>query len=153
MSTWEDLKGSLFAVGRDVSQKAKEVSEVAKLKMDIRAKEDFVEKQFAILGRVYYETHKEDASEKDAEQFNVIKEAIDEIHRMNEQVMEIQGVVKCSNCGKKMSVGNSYCSGCGTKLEEVVAEAEVVFEEDVEAEVVVEEPIEEEIFAEDVIKE
>ena len=45
MSAWDDLKGSLFAAGRDVSQKAKEVSEVAKLKMDIHTQEDFLEKQ------------------------------------------------------------------------------------------------------------
>ena len=40
MGAWDDLKGSLFAAGRDVSQKAKEVSEIAKIKMDIRTKED-----------------------------------------------------------------------------------------------------------------
>ena len=67
MSAWDNLKGSLFAAGRDVSQKAKEVSEVAKLKMDIHTKEAFVEKQFAALGRAYYEVNKENASEADAE--------------------------------------------------------------------------------------
>ena len=35
MGAWDDLKGSLFAAGRDVSQKAKEVSEIAKIKMEI----------------------------------------------------------------------------------------------------------------------
>ena len=85
MSAWDDLKGSLFAAGRDVSQKAKEVSEVAKLKMDIHTKEDFVEKQYAILGRAYYEANKDNVSEKDAEAFRVITEAIEEINRMNQQ--------------------------------------------------------------------
>ena len=79
MSTWDDLKGSLLAAGRDVSQKAKEVSEVAKLKMDIHSKQDFVEKQFAIIGRAYYEANKDNADEKDAEQFAVITEATEEI--------------------------------------------------------------------------
>jgi len=131
MSAWDELKGTLFAAGRDVSQKAKEVSEVAKLKMDIHTKEDFVEKQFAILGRAYYEVNKDNASEKDAEQFRVITEAMEEIKRMNQQVMDIQGVVQCPNCGKKVPAGNAFCSDCGAKMEEIIVDATVVSEETV----------------------
>lgn len=138
MSAWDDLKGSLFAAGRDVSQKAKEVSEVAKLKMDIHTKEDFVEKQYAALGRAYYEANKNNVSEKDAAQFRVIGEAIEEIKRMNQQVLDIQGVIQCPNCGKKLPIGTSFCSDCGTKMNEIIVDAEVVSEETVteEAEVV-----------------
>ena len=148
MSAWDDLKGSLFAAGRDVSQKAKEVSEVAKLKMDIHTKEDFVEKQYAILGRAYYEANKDNAEEKDAEQFRVITEAIEEINRMTQQVLDIQGVVQCPNCGKKVPIGTSYCSDCGAKLDEVVVDATVVSEEPV-----VEEPIVEVVEPESVVVE
>ena len=138
MSAWDDLKGTLFAAGRDVSQKAKEVSEVAKLKMDIHTKEDFVEKQFATLGRAYYEANKDNASEKDAAQFAVIAEAMEEIKRMNQQVMDIQGVLQCPNCGKKVPAGNAFCSDCGAKMDEIVVDATVVSEEAVEEETVVE---------------
>ena len=148
MGAWDDLKGSLFAAGRDVSQKAKEVSEIAKIKMDIRTKEDFVEKQFASLGRAYYDTNKDDVSAKDAEQFAVIKEAIDEIERMNQQLLDIQGVVLCPNCGKKSPVGTSFCSDCGSKLDDIVVEATVVSEEPV-----VEEPAEDVVVEEVVVEE
>ena len=134
MSAWDNLRGSLFAAGRDVSQKAKEVSEVAKLKMDIHTKEDFVEKQFAALGRAYYEANKDDVSEADAAQFTVIKEALDEIARMSELVLDIQGVVQCPNCGKKVPSNNSFCSDCGAKLDEIVVEGSVVSEETLEEE-------------------
>lgn len=147
MGTWDDLKGSLFAAGRDVSQKAKEVSEMARIKMDIRTKEDFIEKQFASLGRAYYEANKDEASAGDVEQFAVIKEAIDEIARMEQQLLDIQGVVLCPNCGKKSPIGTCFCSDCGTKLEEVVVDAEVVSEE-----TVVEEPTADEV-AEEVVEE
>ncbi len=142
MANWENIKDSLFAAGRDVSQKAKEVSEVAKLKMDIHAKEDFVEKQFAILGRAYYEVKKDNVSAEEEEQFAVIKEALDEIERMNQQMLDIQGVVVCPNCGKKVPADNCYCSACGAKLDDVVVDAEVVSEEPV-TEDTVEPPVEE----------
>jgi len=153
MSAWDDLKGSLFAAGRDVSQKAKEVSEVAKLKMDIHTKEDFVEKQYAILGRAYYEANKDNASEKDVEQFAVITEAIEEIKRMNQQVLDIQGVVQCPNCGKKVPADNSFCSDCGAKLDDIIVEATVVSEEPVEGEPIVEVVEPEEVVVEEVVTE
>ena len=137
MASWEGIKDSLFAAGRDVSQKAKEVSEIAKLKMDVHAKEDFVEKQFAALGRAYFEKNKENGSVDDAEAFSVIQEALEEINRMNQQILDIQGVIVCPKCGKKVPSGNSFCSDCGEKLDEVVADAEVVSEEVVEEESVV----------------
>ena len=44
MSFFDEMKESLVSAGKDVSQKAKEVSGVAKLKLDVKSKEDYVEK-------------------------------------------------------------------------------------------------------------
>lgn len=149
MSTWKDLKGSLFAAGRDVGQKAKEVSEVAKLKMDIRTKEDFVEKQYAALGKAYYDKNKMNVDEKEAEQFAVITEALEEINRMTQQVLDIQGVVQCPNCGKKVPADNTFCSDCGAKLDEIIVDATVVSEEPVEEESIFEEEAAEDVTVEE----
>jgi len=46
MSFFDEMKESLVSAGKDVSQKAKEVSGVAKLKLDVKSKEDYVEKQY-----------------------------------------------------------------------------------------------------------
>jgi len=55
MSFFDEMKESLVSAGKDVSQKAKEVSGVAKLKLDVKSKEDYVEKQYAELGRTYFD--------------------------------------------------------------------------------------------------
>ena len=39
MSFFDEMKESLVSAGKDVSQKAKEVSGVAKLKLDVKSKE------------------------------------------------------------------------------------------------------------------
>ena len=122
MASWEEIKGNLYAVGRDVGQKAKEVSEVAKLKMDIRTKQDFVEKQFASLGRAYYEANKENAVGEEIAQFTVIEEALLEIERMKQQVLDIQGAAECPGCGKKVPTDTTFCSDCGTKINDVFEE-------------------------------
>ena len=56
MSFFDEMKESLVSAGKDVSQKAKEVSGVAKLKLDVKSKEDYVEKQYAELGRILMNT-------------------------------------------------------------------------------------------------
>ena len=46
MAFFDSMKETLTTAGRDVSQKAKEVSGVAKLKLDIKSKEDALNKEY-----------------------------------------------------------------------------------------------------------
>ena len=64
MEFFDKLSETIVSAGKDVGQKAKDVSGIAKLKMDIRSKEDFVEKQYAELGKAYYEKHKDKRAQK-----------------------------------------------------------------------------------------
>ena len=80
MEFFDKLSESLVSAGKDVSQKAKDVSEIAKLKLDIKSKEDYVQKQYEELGRSYYEKHKDE--------------------KCGAKMPE--GAVYCSNCGTKM---------------------------------------------------
>ena len=118
MAIFEDMRDALLSAGKDVSNKAKEVSGIAKLKLDVKSKEDFVEKQYAELGRTYYEQHKEDEEPAEAERFKVIREALEEIDRMKAEILNLQGAAECPNCGARMPQGAAFCSNCGTKMEE-----------------------------------
>ena len=111
MEFFDKLSESLVSAGKDVSQKAKDVSEIAKLKLDIKSKEDYVQKQYEELGRSYYE-----------KQFFLIKEAVEEIERMKAEVLRIQGSAECPKCGAKMPEGAVYCSNCGTKMDDMYEE-------------------------------
>ena len=91
MSFFDEMKESLVSAGKDVSQKAKEVSGVAKLKLDVKSKEDYVEKQYAELGRTYFDAHRDDEENAENEQFTVIKEALAEIERMKTEILNLQG--------------------------------------------------------------
>ena len=67
MEFFDKLSESLVSAGKDVSQKAKDVSEIAKLKLDIKSKEDYVQKQYEELGRSYYEKHKDEEECEEAD--------------------------------------------------------------------------------------
>lgn len=122
MSVLDDVKETLISTGKDVSQKAKDISEVAKLKLDIRAKEDFVEKQYVMLGTDYYMKHKDEEESEAAEQFKVIGEALDEIERMRAEILRIQGALACPKCGSRMPVGAVFCSSCGGRMDDMFEE-------------------------------
>ena len=107
MSFFDEMKESLVSAGKDVSQKAKEASGVAKLKLDVKSKEDYVEKQYAELGRTYFDAHRDDEENAENEQFKVIKEALAEIERMKTEILNLQGAAECPNCGARMPQGAS----------------------------------------------
>lgn len=131
MSFIDKLGDSIVSMSKDVGQKAKEASGIAKLKLDIRIKQEYVKEQYAQLGKVYYEAHKnEDVPEK--QRFDKISDALDEIYKMELQILELKKARRCPNCGVEASETAEYCSNCGAKLGVVVGEckAEDVTEDD-----------------------
>ncbi|MBP3488570.1 MAG: zinc ribbon domain-containing protein [Roseburia sp.] len=124
MDFFDKLGESLVTAGKDVTQKAKDVSEIAKLKLDIKSKEDYVQKQYAALGLAYYEKHKGEEGIEEAEQFFLIEEAREEIERMKAEILKIQGSAECPKCGAKMPEGATFCSSCGTKMDDMYEEEE-----------------------------
>lgn len=122
MAFFDKIGESLTTAGKEVSQKAKEVSEITKLKLDIKAKEAYVQGQYALLGMDYYAKHKDEENCDEAEQFFLIREALAEIDRMEAEVLHLRGAVECQNCGAQMPVGVAYCSSCGAKINDPAEE-------------------------------
>jgi len=112
---FDKIKDGLVNAGKEMESIAKDVSAVAKIKMDIHNKEVFLEKQYALLGKAFYNAHKdEDVEEKNY--FPSITEAEAELIRLNEELLAAQGSVACPSCGSKQSADNGFCSDCGTAL-------------------------------------
>lgn len=121
MAFFDKLGDTIASVGKDVTQKAKDVSGIAKLKLDIKSKEDFIKEQYIQIGKAYYEAHKgEDVAEKDL--FARIEEAKDAIADMELQILELKKARKCPKCGAEVAETAEFCSGCGAKLGVVVNE-------------------------------
>ena len=127
----EKVKASLINVGKDVEEFAKNTSNTAKLKYDIHNKETFLEKQYALLGKAYYEAHKDEEVEEEC--FASIKEAEKELAKLNAELLKIQGAVECPSCGAKQENKNAFCSNCGAALnatEEATEEDKVILDEE-----------------------
>lgn len=128
MAFFDKLGDTIINAGKDVTQKAKDASGIAKLKLDIRSKEDFIKEQYVELGKVYYKKNKgTDVPEK--AEMERIDEAFEEIEKMKLQILELKKAKKCPECGAEAADAAEYCSACGAKLSVVVEDA--AYEEDI----------------------
>ena len=109
------VKESLVNAGKEVESRAKDVSAVAKIKIDIHNKEVFLEKQYALLGKAYYEAHKDEEVEESV-YFPSITEALVDLAQLNADLLAAQGAVECPNCGNRVAQDSAFCSSCGASL-------------------------------------
>ena len=110
------LKSDFISAGKEIGNKVSDVSSAAKMKMDIHAKEDYIEKQFTELGRAYYTVHKNDEEIPEKEFFKSIAEAEEELAHMKEELLTLEGAQICPGCGAKQQKNNAFCNCCGEKL-------------------------------------
>ncbi|KAI4451034.1 hypothetical protein C823_005572 [Eubacterium plexicaudatum ASF492] len=133
MELFDKLGDTIVSVSKDATQKAKDISELARIRMEIRSKQDYLNKLFLEIGKIYYDAHKDDEEKEFKEQMLLVKDAQEILEELNQQLGQIKGMVKCTACGQDMPMDADYCSKCGTKLvkpkKEETAEADFVTEE------------------------
>lgn len=118
MDFFSKLGDTLSATGKDVSQKARDLTGLAKLNMDVRTKEEYVLKQYQEIGKQYYESHKEE-TQPAYEEVNRIKETLGEIEELKNEIAELKGLKKCPSCGAAMGAEDNFCTACGAKREDI----------------------------------
>lgn len=78
--------------GKEVSDKAKEVAEIVRLKNQIRTCEATVKCNYIEIGKQYYELHASTPEEHYAEQCIAINNAQDKIAECEQKIKEIKGI-------------------------------------------------------------
>lgn len=133
---------TITETGKSVGEKTKQVGNAAKLNAKIISSERSISDNYTILGKYYYDTHKDTPDEEVVETVNAITASIDAIAEMKAQILAIKGLVKCTECGADCPNEDDFCGKCGAKL--VKPEPPVVEEPEAEAEVTEEAAEEEE---------
>ncbi|MDE6749819.1 MAG: zinc ribbon domain-containing protein [Lachnospiraceae bacterium] len=83
---------TISAKGKEVTDKAKDVAEIVRLKSQIKSCEDIVKRNYMEIGRRYYELHASTPEEHYAEQCIAINNAQDNIAEYEQKIKEIKGV-------------------------------------------------------------
>lgn len=100
------------------TKKTEEVVETSKIRYQLKQLEWEVEKAYAKLGAIVYE------SKKSTDSFDeIIQLAISEIddlkeryESLNDKMRTYKNVVKCPGCGRENELNFSFCSRCGAPL-------------------------------------
>jgi len=123
MSKFEELfdefKDKAKTVYGTASKMTGEAVEMGKVRYQIKQTQWEIEKTYAKIGGMVYESKKGGENMDD-----IIALAIAEVDAYNEKLEELEKrlrsykrVDKCPSCGKENDVDFSFCSRCGTVLE------------------------------------
>ena len=99
-------------------KKTDEVVTTQKQKFSIASLESKREKDFADLGRIYFELAKNsnDLTDEARNLVDAISEKNAEIARLNQDIQNTKNKRICPNCNANIDVNSVYCNNCGAKL-------------------------------------
>ena len=128
MAFFDDFSKKLSQAGQATIQKTKELADIAKVNSMIMDEEKKITDLYLEIGKRYVEIHAIDAEEEFQQSITALEDAKKKIKELKEQIMEIKGAVKCSNCGAEVPAGSAFCATCGAQIsvkKEEVVTAEV----------------------------
>lgn len=100
-------------------QKTGEVVTAEKQKFNIASLKSKREKDYADLGKIYFDIIKDENNLDDNTRniVDAIKEKNDEIARLNEDIQNIKNKRVCPNCSANIDINSAFCNNCGIKLD------------------------------------
>ena len=130
MAIWDDITKKAAALSEKAVKQAKDLSEVAKLKMQIVEAEKAANDAYAQLGRLYAAAHGSDCEEAFASEMAAAVNAEQTIKTLKAQLHDAKGIIVCEKCGAEVAKDAAFCSTCGAELPKAEpVEAEVVTED------------------------
>lgn len=92
MDFFEKVGETITTKGREVTDKAKDIAEIANLRSQISTCEEVVKKNYLEIGKLYYEQFKDAEYDDFAEQCSAVANAKAGIQALEEKIQEIKGV-------------------------------------------------------------
>ena len=130
MAIWDDIAKKAAALSDKAVKQARDLSEVAKLKLQIAEAEKAVDDSYTQLGRLYAAAHRSDYEEGFASVMAAVTNAEQTVKTLHQQLQDAKGVTVCEKCGAEVAKDAAFCSACGAEIPKPApVEAEVVTEE------------------------
>lgn len=128
MFNFEEIGKKISQTGKAAGDKAKQVSEIAKLNIKLGTAEKEADELLLMLGKKAYEASKGNADSEFFGECEEIAAKLDSVKEIKAQIHALKGVVICGKCGAEVDLENEFCGKCGAKVEK--PEPEVIDHED-----------------------
>lgn len=119
MAFWDSLSQKASETTAKAMQKAKEISDIAKLNSMISEEEAKINNTYYQVGKLYATMHPHDHEEEFAGMIASLAEAEGKIKSYRQQIQDIKGVIHCPQCGAEVQSGVAFCSDCGAPMPKV----------------------------------
>ena len=118
MAFLDKLGKTLASTSKDMTQKAKDFTEVTRLNMQISQKRDDVLQMFQQIGKRCYEMAQEGNNlfpEEVERTVAMVAEMEEPINRRR----KLKGLKTCPHCGGEIPENTAFCPACGEKMEQL----------------------------------
>lgn len=128
MGFFDEVGKKISTAGQDAIAKTKDFADITKLNSNISDEQNRINSTYTQLGKLYYEIHKDDCEEALSLLVSSINDSMNKIKELQQQIIDIKGIVKCANCGAEVDKSAAFCASCGTAIpkEAVVEETQVL---------------------------
>ena len=116
MAFWDHISQKASETTGKAVQKAKDLSDVARLNAAISEEENKIRELYYQIGKLYSAMHMQDAEPAFADLVAAVAEANNKIVCCKQQILDIKGVISCPRCGAEVAVGSAFCSACGSPI-------------------------------------
>jgi DNA-directed RNA polymerase subunit RPC12/RpoP len=116
MAFFDALGGKIKKVGQSISQSTKNFADVTKYKNSISDYEKQITERYKLVGKSYYERHKNDPNSEEKMNIDAINSLFKQINDLKQIIKEIEFVTKCPNCGSNVPANALFCNNCGSKI-------------------------------------
>lgn len=123
MDFFNGLGKKFTKAARSVQELTREGVENTRLAADLRSARSELDRQFADLGRAYYESLS-DGGEVPEELVSRVRVTMESIEALLAQKERARAQVRCPDCGAMQSEDARFCSSCGRRMPEPGPEPE-----------------------------
>ncbi len=112
---FDKISKKVYSAADNAATVAKDFFDIAKLKFELRKKENGLNDLYERLGRTYYTqiTKEVDCNEATKTVIEKIQALLCEIVSLKKKIADLQKQSVCSNCAAPLKADMQYCSNCG----------------------------------------
>ena len=130
MTIFNNLKRGATDAANKAAKKTGEITNIAKLTMNIKNAETKLGDVYEEIGRLFYTAERtgEDCTSEIASNIMKADKIKADIANYKAEIAVLRNVIVCESCGNEVNADYAFCNFCGNKIEKPVAETEEVEE-------------------------
>ena len=118
MAFFDDVSKKFSEATKNMAASTKNMTETVKINSAISDERKKMTDLYQKLGEAYYVKFQENPDPELAELTNSIKESIDRIVNLRDDLQKLKGVRVCPGCGAEISSDVAFCGKCGYKMDQ-----------------------------------